>query len=716
MGGCRSCLVLGLCDSCFPTVPSCRMTPGPLRPAHRPSHSALRWPRFRRSLPVAVYGTDYEGKVCGWDRPDARYVTYPRVNEDFLANLGKKNPLDYKFYGVCVEACPGYLDVVCNYVTAMEDPAYTSDVKRECIVDSSYSPPAPVDCGLVQDNCWITPQDTSSIMFRCIPVYNVTNAASSVCTYPPDVTSPMDPRCITVTDNKQGTVQRPAKPNLLFDQLNTARQVWGRWFGDLARSWWVILLCAVGLALLLAFTWTLFLKYCTTCMVWTTLLVLVLGLSFLTGFFYYKAGLVTFEIPPSLTEKLNSIPSGWTTTVADATRKAAYMVPEEWRQNSEQYKTSYSAMAYISTAVLFIVVAMIAALRQSIRIAIEVLKLGTDALRGLPSIIFFPCTNVVTVSFFLVWWVFVAACLQSAGQITTTDLGNEVASGLATLQAEYGSQANFTAAVTGLLDLPSVNATIASVQDMPVMNYLIIYHIFGLLWTTQFIQGVANMTIAGAVCAWYFSRLAKPFEGKEEYEKFRYPKGRFPVCASLGRTLRRYTGSIAFGSLLIALVQFARLVMAYVQRRLSDQAKNNQTLKWALCCIQCCLKCLQSIVEVVTRNALIYIALKDRSFCGAGADVFRLIVNHGRVFMVVNALGEVLMFLGKITISTLCAWGAYVLLDNLPEFRYGGKHELSSTWLPILVTLFFSYAIASGFFMVFDLACDSVLVCYVTGE
>ncbi len=68
----------------------------------------------------------------------------------------------------------------------------------------------------------------------------------------------------------------------------------------------------------------------------------------------------------------------------------------------------------------------------------------------------------------------------------------------------------------------------------------------------------------------------------------------------------------------------------------------------------------------------------------------------------------------QILIAVLSAWGAYVLLDNLPEFQVGGTSELSSTWLPILVVLFFAYAIASGFMMVFDLSVDSVLVCFCT--
>jgi hypothetical protein len=183
---------------------------------------------------------------------------------------------------------------------------------------------------------------------------------------------------------------------------------------------------------------------------------------------------------------------------------------------------------------------------------------------------------------------------------------------------------------------------------MPVMNYLMIYHIFGLLWTAQFLQGIGAMTISGAVCAWYFSQLPKEAEGDEEAEKLRYPRSRFPICASLYRTLRFYLGSIAFGSLLIAFIQFIRLVFAYIQKKLEPQAKNNASLRFILCCIQCCLKCLQSLVETVTRNAYVFTALKGGSFCASGGMVFKLIVSHGTVFAAVNVLGEIIMFLGKV--------------------------------------------------------------------
>ncbi len=193
-----------------------------------------------------------------------------------------------------------------------------------------------------------------------------------------------------------------------------------------------------------------------------------------------------------------------------------------------------------------------------------------------------------------------------------------------------------------------------------------------------------------------------------------YKGSTWRIASSLRRVLRYSLGSIAFGSFLIALIQAIRAVCAYIQRKLEPAAKNNSQLRFLLCCVQCCLKCLQKAIEVVTRNAYIYTALKGDSFCGAGARVFGLVRKHGSVFVMVNILGEVIMFLGKITIATACGWGAYVLLDNIADFKPGGKNELSSTWLPILVTVFFAYATASGFMMIFDLSVDTVLVCYCT--
>ena len=73
--------------------------------------------------------------------------------------------------------------------------------------------------------------------------------------------------------------------------------------------------------------------------------------------------------------------------------------------------------------------------------------------------------------FVQIWWVFVAASLASAGDITTASLASDLVS-------------NTTLAH----DFPSLNTTFLYTNESPVTKYLLIYHFFGLLWTVQFIQ------------------------------------------------------------------------------------------------------------------------------------------------------------------------------------------------------------------------------------
>jgi hypothetical protein len=219
------------------------------------------------------------------------------------------------------------------------------------------------------------------------------------------------------------------------------------------------------------------------------------------------------------------------------------------------------------------------------------------------------------------------------------------------------------------------------------------------------------MTIAGVVAGWYFSLNET---NNPELEPFTYKRPRFPILSSFWRVLRYHFGSVAFGSLLIAFIQALRILLAYIQRQTKQQTNDSRLIKFIFCCVQCCLKCLQACVEMVTRNAYIYIAIKGVSFANAGKAVIKLIISNAATIAIVNTLCELIMFLGKALIAAACGWIAYAILDNVPRFKTGGVDEITSTWLIILVTVFFAYAVAASFMMVFDLAVDTVLVCYVT--
>nr|CAD7403400.1 unnamed protein product [Timema poppensis] len=98
-----------------------------------------------------------------------------------------------------------------------------------------------------------------------------------------------------------------------------------------------------------------------------------------------------------------------------------------------------------------------------------------------------------------------------------------------------------------------------AIQNMPFLlfePFLVTrwYNLFGLFWFTQFIMGCQHMVIAGAVSKWFFTRNKSSLDS--------------PILKSFKNLVRYHLGTVAMGSLLIALVQMVRVVLTFVQNRL----------------------------------------------------------------------------------------------------------------------------------------------------
>ena len=73
------------------------------------------------------------------------------------------------------------------------------------------------------------------------------------------------------------------------------------------------------------------------------------------------------------------------------------------------------------------------------------------------------------------------------------------------------------------------------------------YFIFGLLWLIALVNAIAWTSMSGAVSQWFFYR-DDPSE-----------RSCFPVFSALYRTLRFHLGSLALGSLCVAVVQVTEM-------------------------------------------------------------------------------------------------------------------------------------------------------------
>ena len=107
-------------------------------------------------------------------------------------------------------------------------------------------------------------------------------------------------------------------------------------------------------------------------MVWTTVVLVVLGLAGLDIWFYFKGGVLHFaQLPPALQADINAIPK---INTAAVTQYVSYIVPAPFELTAQQQAQAYSILAYIFSAITIIVFVIVLALRRSISTATKVIK------------------------------------------------------------------------------------------------------------------------------------------------------------------------------------------------------------------------------------------------------------------------------------------------------------------------------------------------------
>ncbi|KAK3770327.1 hypothetical protein RRG08_029980 [Elysia crispata] len=224
-------------------------------------------------------------------------------------------------------------------------------------------------------------------------------------------------------------------------------------------------------------------------------------------------------------------------------------------------------------------------------------------------------------------------------------------------------------------------------EDDPIKGMVFIY-LLGFLWLTQFIIGCERLTVSSSVAIWYFTRDKKKLSS--------------PLSTSVWRLLRYHLGSVAFGSLIIALVALVRLILSFIQNRLSGS--KNTVAKYILKCLTCCLWCFEQILKFLTANAYIQIAINGYSFCKAARTAFMVVVSNALLVTAINSVGDFVLFLAKVgTVAIVAVVGIELFRDK----------EIHYTWLPILLACIAAYFIAGCFFGLYELIIDAIFMCFV---
>lgn len=216
-----------------------------------------------------------------------------------------------------------------------------------------------------------------------------------------------------------------------------------------------------------------------------------------------------------------------------------------------------------------------------------------------------------------------------------------------------------------------------------------VYMLFTFYWTQQVIQNTIFVTISGTFASWYFlggNRAAMPSN---------------PTAKSAKRALTTSFGSIALGSLLVAILQTIRAIVR------SMRSRRNALL---ICLIECLLSCIETLVRMFNKYAFVVVAIWGKTYCGAAKDTVRLIGSHGISAIINDCIVNNVLSFG-------CLFGAILGLGTgaLGGLVIIGTGTAAGAWIllvPALLGFFIGFVVMAQTMMVIDAGVATIFVAF----
>lgn len=601
-----------------------------------------------------VYGLDYKGNLCGNknSKPDLRELQvryWQNPNQVYQSGL-RKSPINLiEARSICLKRCPTPSDDSLTWVCDYPEGSITLTLDEWVARNYNYYEFLSSD------------QKNSSLQLQgpCYPVLFPTTNVFWSCQFAAHASnvSLQHWKGMGGVDIDEGDIIVKA----IHSALNAPSAILKRYAADVGKSWPVLIVCGGLLPLFLSAIWLLLIRYFVGVMTWGTIIILNILTFSVTTFFYIKAGWIGHDAV--------------STVIGEGAADSLITTGSE--------RDHLRVVAIIMTIILIIVVLATFVLVKRVVIAVAVLKVAANAIGEIRALMVFPIFPFIILAVFYIYWVAAALYLFSAGEIRQNGCdGNCCAYDLVSSKVQCEGCCGY------------------SIHYSRHIALAILYHIFGCFWTTQFIIACSLTVIAGAVASYYWSR------GETSEMPF------MPVVSSVKRLTRFSLGSMAMGSLVVAIIESVRFLLEALRRQLKvvEATPAACCIRMIWCCTQCCLGCVEWTIKFINRNAYIMIAVTGRGFCKAAAMATGLIINNILRIGTVNVIGDVMLFLGKLCVSLACALFAFLMLDT-HQYK-SSHHKISSPLFPVLFCWGLGYVVASLFFAVVEMAIDTIVLSF----
>eukprot|EP00124_Ichthyophonus_hoferi_P000579 Ihof_evm13s22 gene=Ihof_evmTU13s22 len=271
------------------------------------------------------------------------------------------------------------------------------------------------------------------------------------------------------------------------------------------------------------------------------------------------------------------------------------------------------AMAIISLVFTIVLMILVTWRRRELILSVAIIKEAGRAINDIPEILLVPLGVSGALIILFSCWGVVCINMASAGRVESLS-----------------------------------DHTVIYIPDRALRG-MIVYHILGLLWTVQLLIGLGQYLVAYAIVAWYFSN---------DRETPAWASRRKVVMKTAPYTLFRYhLGSVAIGSLLLALFQWIHWLFQLVRRQTSLQDHKVLIVgHWLAKCFGGVLSLLECVIRLINQNAYIEMALYGHGFFPSAKRALELLATNCLSYTTVQYVSDFYLMLGRMAIGLITAY------------------------------------------------------------
>lgn len=623
-----------------------------------------------------ILPTDSKGQICGYDSAvkDQPYLVYFDILS--CAQMGAAVAVSgCPTPQVCRAACPtSYYVYLETRALAAASSLSQSDVDKMICKDwvtnlpTTSSSQSDIEGFINDEVCAPYYVDSTAVINRCVPsIFNTITDYAQQLYYTASGTN------YTLQDSGgtslTGTLLSQGSEYLaiFFSGVQKVEMV----MKDVVAAGYLILVF-LGMGMIFAFIWIVLMRWISGVMVWISIFS-VIGLLGFGAYWCYKQ---YYEL------KNQDVTAKWGFDEAFALNFSYYL----------QLKETWLAFACTTSTFLAIFIFLLLILCSRICLAIELIKEGSRAIGNMIFTLFWPIIPFILQLCLVVYMGFSVAYIASMGNSEFySNSTNTTSNGV----DYYLSRAPCT---------PD-DSTAGQVCDFVKYGgeeYIIpvlVFMLFMFLWMMNFIVALGQMTLAGSFASYYWA-----FEKPKDIPAF-------PLTAAFYRSIRYHLGTLAFGSLIIAIIQFIRIFLEYLDHKL--KGKENPVAKFFVKCLKCCFWCLEKFVKFMNRNAYIMTAVYGRNFCSAAKEAFFLLLRNVVRAVVLDKVCDYVLFISKLLVTAAVGVGAYFWFSGGIDFFQNYNPTLNYFLTPVVVVVIGMFIISCTFFSVYNMAVDTLFLCFL---